>query len=89
MRENKKFSRKQLQVFMENSGVQTRPIFTGNLLRHPAFKFLNDKNNNVNSFPESDYIMKYGLLIGCHQGLDLKSLDKIHNIVKNFLNKIR
>ena len=89
MRENKKFSRKQLQVFMENSGVQTRPIFTGNLLRHPAFKFLNNKNNNVNSFPESDYIMKYGLLIGCHQGLDLKSLDKIHNIVKIFLNKIR
>ncbi|MDC0539528.1 DegT/DnrJ/EryC1/StrS aminotransferase family protein [Candidatus Pelagibacter sp.] len=89
MKENKKFSRKQLQVFMENSGVQTRPIFTGNLLRHPAFKFLNNKNNNVNSFPESDYIMKYGLLIGCHQGLDLKSLDKIHNIVKIFLNKIR
>ena len=89
MRENKKFSRKQLQVFMENSGVQTRPIFTGNLLRHPAFKFLNNKNNHVNSFPESDYIMKYGLLIGCHQGLDLKSLDKIHNIVKIFLNKIR
>ena len=89
MKENKIFSRKQLQIFLENSGVQTRPIFTGNLLRHPAFKFLNGKNNNVNTFPESDYIMKYGLLIGCHQGLDIKSLDKIHNIIKIFLSKIR
>ena len=85
LKKNKFFDRKKLQVFLENSKVQTRPIFSGNSLRHPAFKFLRNKNNNVNSFPESDYIMKYGLLIGCHQGLKKVSLDKIHNIIKNFL----
>jgi CDP-6-deoxy-D-xylo-4-hexulose-3-dehydrase len=85
LKKNKFFDRKKLQVFLENSRVQTRPIFSGNSLRHPAFKFLRNKNNNVNSFPESDYIMKYGLLVGCHQGLKKVSLDKIHNIIKNFL----
>ncbi len=89
LKKNKFFTRKQFQVFLENAGIQTRPIFSGNSLRHPAFRFLRNKNNNVNSFPESDYIMKYGLLIGCHQGLNRKTLDKIHQVIKKFINKIR
>ena len=88
IKKNKLFSRRQLQIFLENSGVQTRPIFTGNSLRHFAFKFLKSKINSVNSFPESDYIMKHGLLVGCHQGLNKISLDKIHNIIKIFLKRI-
>ena len=88
IKKNKLFSRRQLQIFLENSGVQTRPIFTGNSLRHSAFKFLKSKINNVNSFPESDYIMKHGLLVGCHQGLNKISLDKIHNIIRIFLKRI-
>ena len=88
IKKNKLFSRRQLQIFLENSGVQTRPIFTGNSLRHSAFKFLKSKINNVNSFPESDYIMKHGLLVGCHQGLNKISLDKIHDIIRIFLKRI-
>ena len=38
IKENKKFNRKQLQIFLENNKIQTRPIFSGNILRHPAFK---------------------------------------------------
>ncbi len=87
LKKNKYFNRKKLQVFLEKSKIQTRPIFSGNSLRHPAFKFLRNKKNNVNSFPESDYVMKHGLLIGCHQGLKKASLDKIHNIVKIFLKR--
>ena len=34
--------------------------------------------NNVNSFCNSDYIMKNGILIGCHQGLNLKQIEFIH-----------
>ena len=27
-----------MQIFLEKKGIQTRPIFTGNLLRHPMMK---------------------------------------------------
>ena len=37
---------------------------------------------------ESNYIMKNGILIGCHQGLTKKHIDYIHNKIKNFLVKI-
>ena len=33
----------------------------------------------------SDYIMKYGLLLGCHQGLNKKHLNFIHQKVLNLI----
>lgn len=85
IKENKKFNRKQLQIFLENNKIQTRPIFSGNILRHPAFKNLVSKKNKLNSFPNSDYIMKNGLLIGCHQGLKPENIKFIHYKIKKFL----
>ena len=69
LKNNLHFSRKDLQVYLEKHKIQTRPIFSGNILRHPAFSNLISKRNKLQSFKNSDYIMKYGLLIGCHQGL--------------------
>ena len=85
IKENKKFNRKQLQIFLENNQIQTRPIFSGNILRHPAFKNLISKKNKLGNFPNSDYIMKNGLLIGCHQGLKSKNIKFIHDKINFFL----
>ena len=75
LRENINFNRKQFQIYLEKNFIQTRPIFSGNILRHPAFEKLISKQNSLKSFPNSDYIMKNGILIGCHQGLKLKKLN--------------
>ena len=84
LKDNSKFSRKEFQIYLEKNKIQTRPIFTGNLLRHPAFSSLISSKNKLNSFKNSDYIMKYGLLIGCHQGLSLKDISYIHSVILNF-----
>jgi len=84
LKSNSKFSRKDFQVYLENNNIQTRPIFSGNILRHPAFSSLISNKNKLNSFKNSDYIMKYGLLIGCHQGLSLKDISNIHSIISNY-----
>ena len=86
IRENKKFNRKKLQIFLETRNIQTRPIFSGNILRHPAFRNLKSNKNKLNSFKNSDYIMKNGLLIGCHQGLRENDIKYIHNCVTKFLD---
>ena len=77
--------RKNLQIFLEKNNIQTRPIFSGNILRHPAFTNLISKKNKLNNFPNSDYIMKYGILIGCHQGLKMQDLRFVHKMVLKFL----
>ena len=88
LRDNLKFSRRDLQIYLEKNKIQTRPIFSGNILRHPAFSSLISKRNKLNSFKNSDYIMKYGLLIGCHQGLKKKDVYLIHKKINHFLNKL-
>ncbi len=87
LKDNLKFSRKQLQIHLEKNNIQTRPIFSGNILRHPGFSYLISKKNKLNSYKNSDYIMKYGLLIGCHQGLKIKDINYVHNSILKFLNK--
>ena len=86
IRENDKFTRKELQIFLEKKDIQTRVIFTGNILRQPGFKNL-VKKSEVSNFSEADLIMKYGMLIGCHQGLTLKQIRYVHNSINEFLKK--
>jgi len=81
LRNNSRFTRKDIQVYLEKQNIQTRPIFSGNILRHPGFNKLINKKNKLNGFSNSDYIMKCGLLIGCHQGLSLKNISYIHKTI--------
>ena len=39
--ENAPFSRTQMQIFLEKKNIQTRVVFTGNILRQPGFKNIN------------------------------------------------
>ena len=78
------FSRKDLQVHLEKNGIQTRPIFSGNILKQPIMqKRYYKKHKDATSV--SNDVMKNGLLIGCHQGLKKKDLDYITNTIKKFL----
>ena len=79
------FNRKNLQIFLEKNKIQTRPIFSGNILRHPAFVNLESSQNRLSSFNNADYIMKYGLLIGCHQGLNTRDISYIHTKILKFI----
>ena len=87
IKNNSGIKRKEFQIFLEKNNIQTRPIFSGNILRHPAFSNLISKKNKLSLFPNSDYIMKNGLLIGCHQGLGEKEIKYIHNKILKFINQ--
>ena len=84
IKKNSKYSRRDLQIFLEKKGIQTRTIFTGNILRQPIMKnkkFKKVKNSEVNS----NYVMEYGMLIGCHHGMISKELNFIIKTIDNFL----
>ena len=88
IKKNKIFDRKKLQIYLEKNNIQTRPIFSGNILRHPAFKHLISSKNKLNDFANSDYIMRHGLLIGCHQGLNRDNINYIHKKISQFIAKL-
>ena len=65
--------RKEVQIYLEKSGIQTRTIFTGNILRQPvAKKFEWDSFGN---FDVSDNIMESGILLGCHNRQTKEKMD--------------
>ena len=86
IKKNKLFSRKQLQIFFEKNNIQTRTIFTGNILRQPAMKNrFHKKHLRCNTV--ADDVMKNGILLGCHQGLVKKELDFICSKFKKFIER--
>ncbi len=84
IRKNKKFTRKEMQIFFEKNQIQTRTIFTGNILKQPVMK-----NRIYKKHPKCDKIaddvMKNGILLGCHQGMNLKELNYICKTFKKFI----
>ena len=84
IKKNKKFTRKELQIYFEKNNIQTRTIFTGNILRQPIMKSLNYKKHKNSDVIAND-VMKNGILIGCHQGLKKKELKYICKVFKKFV----
>ena len=83
IKENKRFNRKQMQIFYEKNNIQTRTIFTGNILKQPIMKNLKYKCHKKTGLIAND-VMKNGILLGCHQGLTLKELKYICNTFEKF-----
>jgi len=83
------FTRLELVEYLESNGIQTRPIFTGNVLRQPAFKKINyNKHIAIGDFQVANNIMKNSFLIGCNHGLNDCHINKIQQTFSSFLQKI-
>ncbi len=80
------FSRIEIVKYLESHGIQTRPVFTGNVLRQPAFKEISYKNMG-GEFDVANNIMKNSFLIGCNHGLNDEHLEKIKVTFRSFLDK--
>ena len=80
------FSRIEIVKHLESHGIQTRPVFTGNVLRQPAFEKINYKNIQK-EYDVANNIMKNSFLIGCNHGLNEKHLEKIKTVFQLFLDK--
>jgi CDP-4-dehydro-6-deoxyglucose reductase, E1 len=76
------FTRFELVDHFEQNGIQTRPIFSGNVLRHPAFHIA-----DPSGYPNADYVMRCGLLLGIHQGMGDNEVNYITTTYENFTNR--
>ena len=81
------FTRLELVKHLELNGIQTRPIFTGNVLRQPGFKKI-DLKKSPDEFHVANNIMKNSFLIGCNHGLNDDHIKKIEHTFSSFLQKI-
>jgi len=86
VKDNAPFNRTDLQIFLEKRNIQTRVIFTGNILRQPGFKNIK-KKVTLEGYPVADKVMKNGILLACHHGLTEKMFDHLYNSLNIFFKK--
>lgn len=77
------FTRREMQIFLEQRDIQTRPVFTGNILRQPAMKNVARKVRS-GGYPVADDVMRGGILLACHHGLSTAQLDYVHESFRHF-----
>ena len=87
IRESAPFIRRDLQIFLEKRNIQTRTVFTGNILRQPGFKHLPHKAS-AEGYPEADKVMRGGMLMACHHGLNDEQISHIMESVSEFMKDI-
>ena len=73
-------NRYDLLNYLEKHNIQTRVTFAGNVTRHPAYR------QHLQSFTNSDIIMRNGFLLGAHHGMSIEDVDYVCGIVKSFFN---
>lgn len=79
------FTRYDFLKHLESKGIQTRVLFSGNIMRHPVYKNLNVKFSG--DLKNADQIMASSLLLGCHQALTKKDIEYVSKSADEFLKK--
>lgn len=85
IKDNAPFKRRDLQIFLEKRNIQTRTVFTGNILRQPGFKNVAHKASGT-GYPQADLVMRGGMLLACHNGLRTEQLSHIQESIREFLS---
>ena len=86
VKENAPFSRFEIVKYLEYNNIQTRPIFTGNILRQPGFEKIK-RVERRGGYPIADLIMKQSFVIGCHHGIEKRHIDKMKSVFREFLRR--
>jgi CDP-4-dehydro-6-deoxyglucose reductase, E1 len=84
VRENAGFTRADLVRFLEANRVETRSLFAGNLLRHPAFQAI--PHRIVRNLINTDTVMNNTLFVGVYPGLDSARLDHMAGVFDRFMS---
>ena len=83
IKDNKLFTRREFQIFLEKRDIQTRVVFTGNITRQPGFA---DKPHRISSkLINSDKVMTDGVLLACHHGLSNEMFEHMHATISDFI----
>ena len=84
LRDECKFSRRDITTFLEQSKIGTRLLFGGNLLRQPAY--ININYRQIGNLENTNTIAKNTFWIGIYPGITQDMLDYVYDSVCKFIN---
>lgn len=86
IKEDAPFDRLELVTFLEENNIQTRPVFTGNILKQPGYKKIPHRLAQK-SYPNTENIMRNAFVIASHHGLNAVQIKYLKEKFAEFLSK--
>ena len=83
VKEQAGFTRNDLTTFLETNRIETRNLFSGNLLCHPAYQ--NIPHRIFGDLANTNLIMNNTFFIGVYPGIDKKRLNHIKAVFDRFM----
>jgi CDP-6-deoxy-D-xylo-4-hexulose-3-dehydrase len=83
VRDDAGFSRQDLTGFLEANRIETRTLFSGNLLRHPAFQAI--EHRVVGDLANTDAVTERTFFVGVYPGIDEARLDYMIGAFDRFM----
>jgi CDP-6-deoxy-D-xylo-4-hexulose-3-dehydrase len=83
VREDAGFTRNELTGYLEANRIETRTLFSGNLLRHPAFESI--ERRVIGDLANTDVVMNQTFFVGVYPGIDDVRLDYVADVFHRFL----
>lgn len=77
--------RGKLVAFLEKNGIETRSMFAGNIIRHPAYK--GTKYRIGSNLKDADYILKHSFWISVHPRMTMEDKEYVINTFKTYYSK--
>ena len=87
VRESAPFSRSDIVGWFEDHRIQTRNLFAGNLLRHPAYQQV--KHRVVGDLRNADLILTNTFFLGVYPGITDEMMDYVLSCAKEYLSRQR
>lgn len=86
IKENAPFNRNQIIQHLNNSLIETRNLFAGNMTKQPAF--LNKNWIISEHLNNTDYVMNNTFFLGTYPGLTQEMFDYSEQVISEFISKI-
>jgi CDP-6-deoxy-D-xylo-4-hexulose-3-dehydrase len=87
VRQGAGFTRADLTAFLEFNRIETRGLFSGNLLRHPAFETI--ERRVVGDLANTDTVMNDTFFVGVYPGIDDARMDYVIEAFGRFMGGAR
>ena len=82
IKENAKFTKQDLVLFLESNKIMTRQLFAGNITRQPAYQGI--EYRVIGDLKNTDYIMNNSFFIGVYPGINEEKISYILSVFENF-----
>ena len=89
VRDESGLDRNQVTKYIEDHNVQTRLLFSGNLIKHPCFDQIRgtDAYRVIGDLETTDFVMNHTFWVGVYPGMTDEKIDYMAQVIKEAVNQ--